>query len=148
MVLAITLCSQYCTITYFRGYSTRKHTVCCQISRGGHCPPSAIANRDICPRRPMACVILQSTPFTNEKRAPFGAHVGGGCGIRTHVRLLSNGFQDRLVMTASITLRIVLPRVGGPFSVAQQVAVVKRQRLFHRPCKKNFLFFSFWYCTF
>ncbi len=30
---------------------------------------------------------------------------GGGCGIRTHVRLLSNGFQDRLVMTASITLR-------------------------------------------
>ena len=30
---------------------------------------------------------------------------GGGCGIRTHVTLLSNGFQDRLVMTASITLR-------------------------------------------
>ena len=30
--------------------------------------------------------------------------VGGGCGIRTHVRLLSNGFQDRLVMTTSITL--------------------------------------------
>ena len=29
---------------------------------------------------------------------------GGGCGIRTHVRLLSNGFQDRLVMTTSITL--------------------------------------------
>ena len=31
---------------------------------------------------------------------------GGGCGIRTHVRLPSNGFQDRLVMTASITLRV------------------------------------------
>ena len=31
---------------------------------------------------------------------------GGGCEIRTHVRLPSNGFQDRLVMTASITLRI------------------------------------------
>ena len=31
---------------------------------------------------------------------------GGGCGIRTHVTLLSNGFQDHLVMTASITLRI------------------------------------------
>ena len=34
--------------------------------------------------------------------------VGGGCGIRTHVTLLSNGFQDRLVMTASITLRVLL----------------------------------------
>ena len=32
--------------------------------------------------------------------------IGGGCGIRTHVRLPSNGFQDRLVMTASITLRM------------------------------------------
>ena len=31
---------------------------------------------------------------------------GGGYGIRTHVRLLSNGFQDRLVMTASITLHM------------------------------------------
>ena len=30
---------------------------------------------------------------------------GGGCGIRTHVTVLSNGFQDRLVMTTSITLR-------------------------------------------
>ena len=31
---------------------------------------------------------------------------GGGKGIRTLVRLLSNGFQDRLVMTTSISLRI------------------------------------------
>ena len=30
---------------------------------------------------------------------------GGGCGIRTHVGLPPNGFQDRLVMTTSITLR-------------------------------------------
>ena len=34
---------------------------------------------------------------------PIGS-VGGEDGIRTHVRLLSNGFQDRLVMTASIPL--------------------------------------------
>ena len=34
------------------------------------------------------------------------AYFGGGCGIRTHVGLLPNGFQDRLVMTASITLRM------------------------------------------
>ena len=31
---------------------------------------------------------------------------GGECGIRTHVGVSPNGFQDRLVMTASITLRI------------------------------------------
>ena len=37
---------------------------------------------------------------------------GGGCGIRTHVTLLSNGFQDRLVMTASITLRMDIVSVG------------------------------------
>ena len=32
---------------------------------------------------------------------------GGECGIRTHVTLPSNGFQDRLVMTASITLHFL-----------------------------------------
>ena len=36
--------------------------------------------------------------------APFG--FGGECGIRTHAGLLPNGFQDRLVMTTSITLHI------------------------------------------
>ena len=35
----------------------------------------------------------------------FGGLFGGGKGIRTLVRLLSNGFQDRLVMTTSISLR-------------------------------------------
>ena len=40
------------------------------------------------------------------KKAPKIGAYGGGCGIRTHVTLLSNGFQDRLVMTASITLRV------------------------------------------
>lgn len=36
----------------------------------------------------------------------FSAPNGGGCGIRTHVTLPSNSFQDYLVMTASITLHI------------------------------------------
>ena len=31
--------------------------------------------------------------------------VGGGCEIRTHAPVKANGFQDRLVMTTSITLR-------------------------------------------
>ena len=34
---------------------------------------------------------------------------GGRCGIRTHVSVRTNGFQDRLVMTASITFRIFAP---------------------------------------
>ena len=33
---------------------------------------------------------------------------GGGCGIRTHVGVNPNGFQDRLVMTASIALHKIL----------------------------------------
>ena len=41
----------------------------------------------------------------SQKMRLFGSG-GGGCGIRTHVTLPSNSFQDCLVMTASITLRI------------------------------------------
>ena len=33
--------------------------------------------------------------------------VGGGSGIRTHAPFRTNGFQDRLVMTTSISLRIL-----------------------------------------
>ena len=33
--------------------------------------------------------------------------IGGEGGIRTHVTVKSNGFQDRLVMTASIPLRFI-----------------------------------------
>ena len=33
---------------------------------------------------------------------------GGRCGIRTHVPAKANGFQDRLVMTTSITFRLCL----------------------------------------
>ena len=35
-------------------------------------------------------------------------HYGGGCEIRTHAPVKANGFQDRLVMTTSITLRVRL----------------------------------------
>ena len=40
------------------------------------------------------------------------ADVGGGGGIRTPVGLHPNGFQDRLVMTASIRLHIQLNTVS------------------------------------
>ena len=38
--------------------------------------------------------------------AQICAKCGGGSGIRTHVGVNPNGFQDRLVMTASISLRV------------------------------------------
>ena len=46
--------------------------------------------------------------FLSKSAYPFG----GGCRIRTRVRLPSNGFQDRPVMTASVTLRIYSFTVG------------------------------------
>lgn len=42
---------------------------------------------------------------------------GGGGGIRTPVPVKANGFQDRLVVTASIRLRawveVIISRAGG-----------------------------------
>ena len=43
---------------------------------------------------------------SSERKKFKRVSLGGGKGIRTLVRLLSNGFQDRLVMTTSITLLI------------------------------------------
>ena len=40
------------------------------------------------------------------RRNKFDIIRGRGCEIRTHAPLPANGFQDRLVMTASITLRV------------------------------------------
>ena len=50
--------------------------------------------------------INKKAGITNLQMFVFPAS-GGEDGIRTHVRLPSNGFQDRLVVTASIPLRIV-----------------------------------------
>ncbi len=48
------------------------------------------------PRRASARGFSQHTHTQNKQGAPFGAPClfGGGCGIRTHVTLLSNGFQE------------------------------------------------------
>ena len=56
---------------------------------------------------------LVRTPLINKTKKPFGGFhppkgFGGGRGIRTPVPLPTNGFQDRLVMTASICLRVEL----------------------------------------
>ncbi len=59
----------------------------------------------------VSLIIRFKTAFVMDKKRQTGlffslfVSFGGGKGIRTLVRLLSNGFQDRLVMTTSISLR-------------------------------------------
>ena len=47
---------------------------------------------------------------------------GGECGIRTHVGVSPNGFQDRPVMTASVTLQIALYNANWVTVMTQFVA--------------------------
>ena len=51
--------------------------------------------------------------------------IGGGGGIRTHVALTPNGFQDRLVMTASIPLQN-----GDPSATRTRDTLIKSQMLY------------------
>ena len=51
--------------------------------------------------------LLLSTEKQNEQAKMLVRFVGGGRGIRTPVGFHPNGFQDRLVMTASIFLHLV-----------------------------------------
>ena len=51
--------------------------------------------------------LLLSTEKQNGQAFSLVRFVGGGRGIRTPVGFHPNGFQDRLVMTASIFLRVV-----------------------------------------
>ena len=54
-----------------------------------------------------------------QKTAPtygwYGFFCGGGSGIRTHAPFRTNGFQDRLVMTTSISLHITRTKVRVSF---------------------------------
>ena len=54
---------------------------------------------------------------------------GGGKGIRTLVGLLPNGFQDRLVMTASISLHGHAPRQLAYSSIFEWKSQVHPQPL-------------------
>ena len=51
--------------------------------------------------------LLLSTEKQNEQAKMLVRFVGGGRGIRTPVGFHPNGFQDRLVMTASIFLHLL-----------------------------------------
>ena len=45
---------------------------------------------------------------------------GAEGGIRTHVGVNPNGFQDRLVMTTSIPLRLLLNNINTTYLICQE----------------------------
>ena len=55
------------------------------------------------PHSILYCFSTKTSLVMVDKRGFF---YGGGCRIRTRVEFPPNGFQDRPVMTASVTLRI------------------------------------------
>ena len=55
---------------------------------------------------PLIRVFFKGSSCPTKKKRPFGCSCGAGRGIRTPVGFPPNGFQDRLVMTASIRLHI------------------------------------------
>ncbi|MDE6945187.1 MAG: hypothetical protein K2P66_12270, partial [Lachnospiraceae bacterium] len=67
-------------------------------------------------------------------------------GIRTHAPLRTNGFQDRLVMTTSIPLRVCLAptlSVSAKFILAKIISNVnlffhKFQKIFHKGLQSPF----------
>ena len=76
--------------------------------------------------------ILETSFVVVDKRRYF---CGGGDGIRTHVRLLSNGFQDRLVMTASIPLRMKTIQFSRPLPFRKHSRNARASQMpFIAPC--------------
>ena len=79
--------------------------------------------REILSKKTIKCGTRQKRKKP-QKRSVFKAFDGGEEGIRTLVGLPPNGFQDRLVMTASIPLRMA----GNPvtsYSIAYPGKKVK-----------------------
>ncbi len=62
-------------------------------------------------------MMFSSMKYKRTLARPFVFH-GGEKGIRTLVGLPPNGFQDRLVMTTSISLRIKLPYMTTSNNIA------------------------------
>ena len=75
-----------------------------------------------------------SNPTPWKKRAKsksfWLSFFGGGCGIRTHVTLPPNGFQDRPVMTTSVTLRVAKRKKRRHF----EASLFWRRRWDLNPC--------------
>ena len=89
----------------FRIWS-KSHTICWPTIFPLFCAQvSAKINRELESVINMLLNNIWNSIFSS-KKAPKNRGFGGGKGIRTLVGLHPNGFQDRLVMTASIPLRI------------------------------------------
>ena len=54
---------------------------------------------------------------------------GAEGGIRTHAPFRTNGFQDRLVMTASIPLRLLLNNINTAKIICQEIFQKKKDPL-------------------
>ena len=78
-----------------------------------------------------------SAKLKARKRSVYGPSGGAG-GIRTHVPLRTNGFQDRLVMTSSIPLRMC---AANRFSSAASVILTKKICSVNNFFKIFFIFF-------
>ena len=68
---------------------------CNSVSASHSEKPSCEARRHFRFERAYAMQQVESShPHLQRKSTPAGAFVGGGCGIRTHVPVRANGFQD------------------------------------------------------
>ncbi len=61
-----------------------------------------------------------SVSLKTQAAFPQLAKIGGGCRIRTRVSFHSNGFQDRPVMTASVTLRMICDIIADKFEISKR----------------------------
>ena len=76
----------------------------------------------------------RSTPLAGEPLQPleyFSQLNGGEGGIRTHVGLRPNGFQDRPVMTTSVPLHLKYYKIkiGDPSAIRTRDTLIKSQVL-------------------
>ena len=79
--------------------------------------------------------VENSAKLKARKRSVYGPSGGAG-GIRTHVPLRTNGFQDRLVMTTSIQLHVSFIQLyvtlnissGGTFGGTSKISSTGRAR--------------------
>ena len=65
------------------------------------------------------------SPFSQKKRCIIASHFfGGERGIRTPVGVNPNGFQDRLVVTTSIALHIIIKLITRSYTIKTVVRKV------------------------
>ena len=89
---------------------------------------------------------FQGSPFSHLGTSP-NAELSGEDGIRTHVPLRTNGFQDRLVMTTSIPLHVLIcmSQKTSRFLRATLTMIAKQHFCVNNFFNKFFLVFNNFY---